>query len=157
MLHPLGGKERTLGEQLTLFHLVAVVLDPYTYESSWILDTADRILSGFSGADCRAAWIVAGDEAGTKQFLGELADEKLTFADPDREFIKALGVNELPAFVHLELDGTVAGVAEGWNPDTWGAVAANLAEMMAWQTPTMLATGDPLPYPGTPAVPATTA
>ena len=58
VLHPLGGKSRTLDEQLKLFHLVAVVLDPYTYESSWLLDTATRILEGFQGATYHTGQIV---------------------------------------------------------------------------------------------------
>ena len=154
VLHPLGGKDRTLDGQLKLVHLVAVVLDPYTYESSWLLDTAARILAGFAGADCRVAWVVTADEDGTKAFLGELADQALTFTDPDREFVKALGANELPAFVHLALDRSVVGIAEGWNPDTWRPIAENLADMMSWTAPTMVKTGDPAPYAGTPAVPA---
>ena len=154
VLHPLGGKDRTLDEQLKLFHLVAVVLDPYTYESSWLLDTAARILAGFAGADCRVAWVVTADEAGTRAFLGELADQALTFADPDREFVKALGAKELPAFVHVALDRSIVGMAEGWNPDTWRPIAENLADMMSWRAPLMVKTGDPVPYAGTPAIPA---
>ena len=153
VLHPLGGKERTLDEQLKLFHLVAVVLDPYTYESSWLLDTAARVLEGFAGADCRPAWVVAADEAGTRAFLGELADRAIAFADPDRELIAALGLRELPAFVHVAMDRSVVGVAEGWDPATWRPIAENLAEMMSWRAPDMVKTGDPAPYPGTPALP----
>ncbi|MFN8050951.1 MAG: hypothetical protein U0Q22_05920 [Acidimicrobiales bacterium] len=154
VLHPLGGKSRTLDEQLKLFHLVAVVVDPYTYESSWLLDTAARILQGFAGADCRVAWIVTADEAGARSFLGELTEQALTFCDPDREFVKALGANTLPAFVHLALDRSVVGLAEGWNPDTWRPIAENLADMMSWSVPAIAVTGDPVAYAGTPAVPA---
>ena len=39
VLTPLGGESRPLQEWLTTFHLASVVLDPYTNESSWILDT----------------------------------------------------------------------------------------------------------------------
>ena len=154
VLHPLGGKDRTLDEQLTMFHLVMVVVDPYTYESSWILKTANRILTHFSGADCRTGWLVAADEKGARSFLGELAGEMMTFCDPERTFIKALGCNELPAFVHVALDGTVAGMAQGWDPDAWRPIAANLAEMMSWSRPPIPETGDPVPYEGTAAVPA---
>ena len=127
-----------------MFHLVAVALDPYTYESSWLLDTAARILEGFTGADCRVAWIVTSDEKGARQFLGELADQAMTFYDEDREFVKALGVKELPAFVHIALDRSVVGLAEGWNPDTWRPIADNLAEMMSWTSPAIAKTGDPV-------------
>ena len=151
-LHPLGGKELTLADQLTLFHLVAVVLDPYTYESSWLLDTAKRILSSFQEADCRPAFIVASDEEGTRSFLGPLADEFITFCDADREFIKELGVKELPAFVVLDLNCTVSGLAEGWNPELWRPIAEDLADIMSWSRPYIPAAGDPVPYAGSPAL-----
>ena len=66
------------------------------------------------------------------------------------------GLNDALAFpfVHLALDRSVVGIAEGWNPDTWRPIAENLADMMSWTAPTMVKTGDPAPYAGTPAVPA---
>ena len=67
-----------------MFHLVAVVLDPYTYESSWILSTATRVLREYAGADCRVAFIVTADVDDANQFLGPLAEEFLVFVDPDR-------------------------------------------------------------------------
>ena len=155
VLHPLNGEDRTAEEQLKLFHLVAVVLDPYTYESSWLLDAATRLLAEFAGADCRTAWVVAADDEGTRQFLGELADQRLTFADPDRNFVKAVGANTLPALVHIALDRSVVGIAEGWNPDTWQPIVDNLAKVMSWNSPQVLKTGDPVPYAGTPAIPET--
>ena len=54
----LGGEPRTLREWVTTFHLVVVAIDPYTDQSAWILDTADRILTNFREADCRVAWLV---------------------------------------------------------------------------------------------------
>jgi hypothetical protein len=152
VLHPIGGDPRTVDEQLKIFHLVAVVLDPYTYESSWILGTAARILDGFTEADCRVAWIVTADEDGARSFLGELVDHAITFCDPDREFVKAVEATELPAFVHIALDRSVVGIAEGWNPETWRPIAENLAEMMSWTAPLMVKSGDPVPYEGTPAL-----
>ncbi len=50
-----------------MFHLVVVVLDPYTYESSWILDTATRVLRAYAGADCRVAFLVTADEADARR------------------------------------------------------------------------------------------
>lgn len=152
VLHPLGGNDRTLDEQLKLFHLVAVVLDPYTYESSWILDTANRILTGFTNADCRTAWVVAADPEGTREFLGELADQHLVFCDPDREFIAATGVTELPAFVVIDLARTLVGAAGGWNPQEWQPIAEELAREMSWTSPAIIRTGDPAPFEGTPAL-----
>ncbi len=152
VLHPLGGEDRTLGEQLTLFHLVTVVLDPYTHESSWLLETAGRILTNFKGADCRTAFTLTCDEAGARQFLGPWVDEVMVFCDPDRTFVKELGLKELPAFVHIAHDASVMGQAEGWDPETWRPIAENLAELMSWSRPVIPKTGDPVPYAGTPAL-----
>ena len=52
-LTPVEGEARTLSSFMTTFPLVPVVLDPYTNESSWILDTARRVLTHFKGAGCR--------------------------------------------------------------------------------------------------------
>ena len=52
-LHPHGGEPLSMADQVTMFHLVLVVLDPYTIESSVLLKTAGRILEEFAGADCR--------------------------------------------------------------------------------------------------------
>ncbi len=152
IVHPLRGKERTLSEQVGLFQLVAVVLDPYTYESSWVLETAGRILQGFSGADCRTAFIVTAPEKETLEFLGPWADRLMIFCDPDRAFVKAAELGELPAFVHIEHDCTLAGKAEGWDPDTWRPIAENIAKIMSWTAPAFPLAGDPVPFAGTPAL-----
>lgn len=153
-MRPLGGDPLTLEQQLKLFHLAAVVLDPFTHESAWLLQTSARILRNFAEADCRAALILTCDEDGARQFLGPLAEEFPTFVDPDREFVRAIGAKELPAFVHLALDCSIVGLAEGWDAETWRPIAENLAEVMSWTRPAIPQTGDPVPYPGTPAIPA---
>jgi hypothetical protein len=151
-LTPLGGEPRALDAWLTTFHLAAVVLDPYTYESAWLLETAGRILEGFRGADCRIAFVVTVGPDGAREFLGPWAERVLTFADPDRDLVKALGLNELPAFVHLRHDRSVAGVAEGWDPPEWRQVASSLAKEMSWSRPHIPEPGDPAPYAGSPAL-----
>ncbi|MFP5375716.1 MAG: hypothetical protein ACLGIO_02900 [Acidimicrobiia bacterium] len=151
-LAPLNGPPRTLEQWLTTFHLVFVAVDPFTYESAWLLPTANRVLLGFQEADCRIAWLVAGTPEDCREFLGPLSREILTFADPDREAIKAFGLERLPALVHVGLDGSVIGAAEGWDPAAWRAVTQSLARMMAWSAPTIPAAGDPGPYPGSPAL-----
>ena len=95
------------------------MLDPYTNESSWILQTAARILEGLRGSDARVNFVVTSDAEDATAFLGPLADEFLVFCDPDRTAVKALGLSELPAFVFIRVDGTVAAAAEGWNPAEW--------------------------------------
>lgn len=151
-LAPLDGEPRSLDGWLTTFHLAAVILDPYTYESAWLLETAGRILSDFRGADCRIALVVTADADDAREFLGPWAAQILTFADPDRDLVKALGLNELPAFVHLRQDRSVAAVAEGWDPPEWREATSELAKAMSWTRPPIPRAGDPQPYAGSPAL-----
>ncbi len=150
-LAPINGEPRTIAEWLVTFQLAVVVLDPFTNESSWLLETAGRVLTHFTGADCRCAFVVTGTADEARQFLGPWADRVLTFADPDRELVKGLGLDELPAFVHLRQDGAVANVAEGWDPVEWRNVATRLAKDMSWSRPLIPGAGDPKPYAGSPA------
>lgn len=150
-LTPLKGEPRTLSEQLTTFHLAVVILDPFTNESAWLLETAGKVLDTFREADVRAAFAVTGTADQAREFLGPWADRLLTFADPDRELVKGLGLEYLPAFVHIGPDGTTNGAAEGWDPLEWRAVADQLAKVMSWKRPSIPAPGDPVPYPGSPA------
>ena len=151
VLEPINGEARTIAEWLTTFQLAAVVLDPFTNESSWLLDTAGRVLLHFREADCRVAFIVTGTADEARQFLGPWADKVLTFADPNRAAVRGLSLNELPAFLHIRGDRTVAAAAEGWDPEEWRKVAASLAENNSWSTPLIPADGDPSPYAGSAA------
>lgn len=149
---PLEGDARPLQEWTTTFHLASIVIDPYTNESAWILDTAARILRHFSGAATRVNFIVTAGPAEAKQFLGPLAKEFLTFIDPDRVVVRQLGLTALPAFVFIRGDGSVPSSAEGWNPHEWKAVAAHIAETVQWSAPLIPAAGDPGSFAGTPAL-----
>ncbi|HYZ99585.1 MAG TPA: hypothetical protein VE575_12590 [Acidimicrobiales bacterium] len=151
-LTPLDGKPCTLDAWLTTFHLAVVILDPYTYESAWLLKTAGRILEEFRGADCRIAFVVTADADDAREFLGPWAQNVLTFADPDRDLVKAIGINELPAFVHLRQDRSVGALAEGWDPPEWREATSALAKAMSWTRPPIPRPGDPRPYPGSPAL-----
>jgi hypothetical protein len=151
-LTPLDGEARPLAEWLTTFSLVTVVIDPFTWESAWILDTAGRVLRTFAEADCRVSWLVTGDAAQARQFLGPWADEVLTFTDPDRAMVKALGLEHLPALVHIAQDGTLVGVAEGWDAAEWKAITTELGRLLSWSSPVLPAHGDPGSFEGTPAL-----
>ena len=152
ILRPINAPARPLSQYLTTFHLVMVVLDPFTNESAWILETAGRVLTTFSQADCRVGWLVAGSAEECREFLGPWADRFVTFADPDREAITGLGLERLPALVHLGMDASVVASAEGWHPATWQVVADELAQMLLWKGPRLPAPSDPAPYAGTPAL-----
>jgi hypothetical protein len=147
------GDAYTVEQRLTTFHLASVVLDPYTNESSWILKTAVRILAGLSGTDARTNLVLTCDPADARAFLGPVADEVMVFCDPERAFVRSLGLATLPAFVFLRVDGTVPAAAEGWNPAEWRAVAQVIASTTAWTAPTIPMLGDPSAFHGTPAIP----
>ena len=151
-LTALGGETRPLEEWLTTFHLASVVLDPYTNESSWVLKTDVRILENLRGTDARVNFVVTSDAAGARAFLGPLVDDFLVYCDPDRAFVRALGLVELPAFVFIRLDGTLDAVAEGWDAEEWRKVAEQIATTTAWIPPTIPVAGDPGPFHGTPAL-----
>ena len=151
-LRPLGGDPQPLAHFLTTFHLVVVVLDPFTLESAWLLETGARVLENFSQADCRVAWLVTAEPDDCREFLGPHARRFLTFSDPDREFVKALGLERLPALVDIGLDASVIDAAEGWRPADWRRVSERLERVLSWKGPTLPGAKDPAPFEGSPAV-----
>jgi hypothetical protein len=152
VLSPLDGEGRSIREWLTNFNLALFCIDPYTNESSWILDTAARIMGIMQGSAARMCWLVTGPADDARTFLGPLARDFLTFADPDRAVVKSLGLERLPALVVVRADGTVAGAAEGWHPNQWRAVVNELARMTAWTRPEIPGPRDPVPFEGSPAL-----
>lgn len=146
------GQGRPVMEWLTTFHLASVVLDPYTNESSWILRAATRVLEQFRGSDARINLIVTAGANDTRQFLGPLADRFLVFCDTERAVVKAMGLTELPAFVFTRVDGVVAAVAQGWNPQEWESVADAVAEVTWWTSIEVPGPADPGPFRGSPAL-----
>jgi hypothetical protein len=151
-LTPLTGESRRVDDWVTLFPLAVVVLDPYTYESAWILEEAGRILSSYTAADVRVGWIVTATPAEAREFLGPWGEKLLTFTDPDREVVKSLGLSALPAFVVIDMSCKVASAAEGWAPAEWRAAAAHLSDILDWSKPSIPGPGAPGPYPGSPAL-----
>ena len=152
VLRPLAGPVRPLSQYLTTFQLVMVVIDPFTTQSAWLLETAARILGTFGPADCRVGFLVAGDADECREFLGPHAQRFLVFSDADREMIKALGLAELPALVQIALDATLIDCAEGWRPSEWKRVVDGLARTLSWTAPKVPAPGDPPSFRGTPAL-----
>src|SRR3954471_16171983 len=112
VLTPLNGEPRRVDDWVTLFPLALVVLDPYTYESAWLLDEAGRILTSFTAADVRVGWLVTATADEARQFLGPWAESLLTFTDPERAAVKALGLETLPAFVVVDMATKIGAAAE---------------------------------------------
>jgi hypothetical protein len=151
ILAPINGEPKTVREWLTTFHLAFVALDPYTYESAWLLETSGRILKNFEQSDARTAFLLTCTADEARAFLGPWAQDLLVFADPDRTAVKGFGLKHLPAFVHLGMDGKIFNSSEGWDPPAWRKVADDLARVTAWTAPVVPLAGDPAPYEGTPA------
>ncbi len=149
-LSPLDGKPRPLSAWLTTFPLAPVVLDPYTHESAWILDTARRVLANYRGAGVRPCWLVLADEQDARQFLGPYADEFVTFVDPGRTAAMGFGIETTPAFLLIRQDGAILAKAEGWDPEDWREVTEALDDITQWRRPQLPEPGDPAPYSGTP-------
>ena len=142
----------TVSDWTTNFHLVLVAIDPYSRESSWILNTAERILKTFSQADCRVGWLVAGSQKEAEAFLGPLADEFLTFLDPDKTLISDMQLEYLPALLHINHTPELIGEAQGWDPSQWRQVISSLAKIVGWKSPIIPMPGDPVAFKGSPAI-----
>jgi hypothetical protein len=150
-LKPVDRDPRSIGEWLTTFHMAAVVLDPYTYESAWILDTAGRI-SGTSGRRLPGRLHRHRRRRRGPQVPRPDHGRVLTLCDPDRALVKAAELEQLPAFLHITPTGLVAAKAEGWDPAAWREVAVALSKRMSWSYPLIPAAGDPVAYAGSPAL-----
>ncbi|MHB8671937.1 MAG: hypothetical protein ACYDAD_15480 [Acidimicrobiales bacterium] len=153
LLRPLGGPARSVREWVTTFHLVFVALDPFEERSAWLVETAARILGTYSEADCRVAFVVAGNDDEARQFLGRHAEEVLTFVDPDLAAIRGpggFGLATLPAIVHLDVYGQVVNAAEGWDPPAWRALTEELSRVLSWKGPVIPGPRDPAPFDGVP-------
>jgi hypothetical protein len=136
-LTTLAGDVRSLDDWTTTFHLCLIVL-PDQMEARNYLPVADRILKVFGDADCHTAFVVPSTPAITQRILGKDAERTLTFVDPDRALVDALGLTTLPALVHIRQDTTVGAAAEGWDAREWQRVADELATAMAWSAPELV-------------------
>ena len=149
VLDSLRGDGYPLRDWLTSYPMLLVGLDPYTHESAWLLESAGRFLDHYSPSDIRVGWIATADDDGCRQFLGPWAERFLTFPDPDREAVVALGLERLPGLVHIRADGNLS-VVNGWDPAAWRTVAEQLSKILSWSRPTVPRPGDPTPFNGTP-------
>jgi hypothetical protein len=148
-LASVAGVTRTLDDWTTMFHLTLVVLPGRPEASRWI-PVARRIFRTFGDADCHTAYCVVGPTSVAQRVLGDATDDALAFVDPDGALVTSLGLERLPAFVHLRQDTSLVAAAEGWDPGEWQRVAREVAKAMAWTVPEVSGPGDPPPGPGWP-------
>ena len=149
-LVPITGHSRTVREWLTTFHLLFVAVDPASVRSRWIVPTAARVLFEYEQADCRVAWLVAGDAADARKLLGRWATDIMTFLDPELTAIKGFGIQTLPAIVHVGMDLTIANAVEGWEPMAWRELTMELSRRMSWSRPHIPTPDDPGAFEGSP-------
>ncbi|MCZ7530121.1 MAG: hypothetical protein M5U31_07105 [Acidimicrobiia bacterium] len=130
----LSGTTRSLDDWMTMFHLCLVVLpdDPAAARFLPVVENLTRVLGD---SDVRIAALWPSTTPLARRVLGDFADENLVFVDPSKELIASLGIEKLPALVHLRQDTTLAGIAEGWDAAEWQKVADELAEAMSWSNP----------------------
>ena len=143
------GVTRTLDDWATVFNLAIVVL-PDRPEGAAFIPVVERIFATFGDSDARTIVCVPSTPAITKRILGSLVDEWLVWCDPDRALVESLGLERLPAFVHLRQDTTLVGAAQGWSPSEWQRVADEIARHAHWTSPLVSRVGDPSPTPGWP-------
>ena len=149
-LVPITGHSRTVREWLTTFHLLLVAVDPANVRSRWIVPTAARVLFEYEQADCRVAWLVAGDAADARKLLGRWATDIMTFVAPELTAIKGFGISTLPAIVHVGMDLDIVNAVEGWDPPAWRALTMELSRRMSWSRPHIPTSADPGPFEGAP-------
>jgi len=150
-LTAVGGETRTIGEWTTTFQLLTVIIDPYTQESAWLLETAGRFLEHFREAAVRCTWTVTADEEDAKRFLGPWADRFLVHCDADRSFVKELGIERTPAVGYIRQDRAIIATTEGWNPREWEQLGALVGQVTSWSVPKLPGPADPGDFEGAPA------
>ena len=144
------GTTRTLDDWSTIFHLCLVILPARPEASAWV-PVARRIFRTFGDADCHTAYCVPGSEEVARRIVGDAENEAIVFVDPDGALVHSLGLERLPAFVHLRQDTTLVAAAEGWDPREWQRVARAVGKSLAWSVPEVAGAGDPAPTAGWPA------
>jgi hypothetical protein len=148
-LTSLAGVTRTLDDWTTVFNLAIVVL-PDRPEGRQFVPVIERLYATFGDSDVRCAVSVPSTEAVCRRILGDAVDKWLVFVDPDKALPKSLGLERLPALVHLRQDTTLVACAQGWSPTEWQKVADTIAKHVHWTSPQIAGRGDPAPGPGWP-------
>ncbi len=150
-LTSLTGTTRTLDDWTTMFHMVLVVLPDRLEGSQWV-PIGERIFATLGDSDAKVAFLVPGPGPMANRLLEHGSGKYSVFLDPDRTLIASLGLERLPALVHLRQNSTLADVAEGWDAQEWQKVTRAIAKAMAWTYPEVARPGDPPATSGWPAL-----
>lgn len=136
------GVTRSLDDWATTFSLAMVMLPARAEASAWN-GVIERIYATFGDSDVRTTIWVGSTPAIARRILGELADRYLVFCDADGALAPSLGIERLPAFVHLRQDTTLVGAAQGWSPSEWQKIADGIAKHVHWTSPAISAANGP--------------
>ena len=139
-----AGVTRSLDDWTTMFHLCLVILPDRPEAARWI-PIAQRIFDVLGDSDARTAYVVPSTAAIAERILGEEYEKAMVFLDPDRTLITNLGLEHLPAFVHIRQDTSLGAAAEGWNAQEWQKVAKEISAAMAWSVPDVAPPGSTIP------------
>lgn len=143
----LAGTARSLDDWTTVFNLAIVMLPPRV-EASAFKPVIRRLFATLGDADVRTTIWVPGPASMARKILGDLADEYLVWCDPDAALATSLGLERLPAFVHLRQDTTLVSCAQGWSPTEWQKLADGIAAQIHWTSPIVAGRGNPPASPG---------
>lgn len=148
-LTSIRGVTRTLDDWATVFNLAIVMLPARPEAAVWV-PVIERMYATLGDSDVRTAILVTTNETLTRRILGDAADRWLVFCDPDEALPRGLGLERLPAFVHLRQDTSVAACTEGWSPQAWQDVADEIARSKHWTSPQVADRRNPPPTAGWP-------
>jgi len=118
-LTSLTGTTRTLDDWTTMFHMVLVVLPDRPEGAQWV-PIGERIFATFGDSDAKVAFLVPGPAPMANRLLEHGSGKYSVYLDPDRALIASLGLERLPALVHLRQNSSLANVAEGDPGDRQG-------------------------------------
>ncbi len=146
-LSNLHGVTRSLDDWATIFNLAIVMVPARTEATAWN-SVIERIFATLGDSDVRTMVWVPSTPAIARRILGALVDRYLVLCDPDQTLATSLGIERLPAFVHLRQDTTLVGAAQGWSPTEWQKVADEIARHVHWSSPMIAAANGPSATPG---------
>ena len=109
ILTSLSGHSRSLDDWQTMFHLCLVIL-PDQPDGAKVIPVAKTIFQTLGDADCRTAYVIPSTAAIARRILEDEADKALVLLDPDKAFVKALGLKRMNQVVELKDSPCVRGL-----------------------------------------------
>lgn len=149
------GTVESIDDLTTLFDLVLLVVDANnattTSRALQVYANLDRVMGD---ADVNLDLVVvAASGSDAVQVAGEFSARGRVFEDPDGSVADRLGVHSAPTLLWITPASEERARLEGWQPDQWRPVIADLAAKLAWTRPLIPAPKDPAPFRAVPFLP----